>query len=186
MSTSKPWFDARDQLPENLTDYWWDWLSKPYKLSEAFKRVARVLCVNVIGQQFETILPDEALYLNLEVNEKSFLRQVYISGDGQRFEYARVIIPVKTYEKYFKQLENLGSNLIGEKVLYDFPGMKRSKFEYAALNVQDPRFEVALCSFEGERPDALWARRSVFWLDGLPLSVMEVFLPGIPVFPAVD
>lgn len=186
MPTSTLWFDARDRLPANLTDFWWDWLSRPYKLSEAFRRVATALSVDVISQQFDSILTDEALYLDLQADEKPFLRQVYILGDGNRFEYARVIIPPETYEKHFKQLENLNSNLIGEKVLYSHPGMKRSAFEYTALTAQDSRFEIASAGFTGGKPDVLWARRSIFWLDGLPLSVMEVFLPGIPPFRAVD
>ncbi|MFO1259398.1 MAG: chorismate lyase [Gammaproteobacteria bacterium] len=182
MATSISWSDTRDTLPANPSDFWWDWLSKPYKLSEAFKRVATVLSVDVISQQFENILPDEMLLLTLEAHEKPFLRQVYILGDDQRFEYARVIIPTKTYEKHFSQFEDLGSNLIGENLLYAYPGMKRSGFEYAALRTQDPRFEVALAGLEGERPDVLWIRRSIFWLDDLPLAVIEVFLPGIPPF----
>jgi chorismate lyase len=184
MSTPVQWSHTRQTLPENLTDYAWNWLSRPYKLSEAFRRVATTLSVVVLSQAVSDILPDEAVYLKLEGRVKPFLRQAYISGDNNRFEYARVIVPPATYEKLFKQFDSLDANLIGEKMLYSHPGMKRSEFEYAAILSNDSRYMKALEGFSGEKPPILWARRSLFWLDELPLSVMEIFLPGIPDFKA--
>lgn len=184
MSTPVQWSHLRQSLPENLTDYAWNWLSRPYKLSEAFRRVATTLSVVVLSQAFSDILPDEAAYLKLEIRAKPFLRQAYILGDNNRFEYARVIVPSATYEKLFKQLDSLDANLIGEKMLYSYPGMKRSEFEYAAMLPHDSRYMTALEGFPADKPPVLWARRSIFWLDELPLSVMEIFLPGIPEFKA--
>ena len=60
MKQTPLWDKERSQLGLPVPERAWDWLSRPYKLSVAFKRVVSTLKVDVISQCFEPVLKDEA------------------------------------------------------------------------------------------------------------------------------
>ena len=176
------WFKKREHSPYYLSNFWWEWLSKPTHLSAAFKRVANSVDLKVLSQQFEAPSKDEAQYLSIRPFEEVFLRQVYIYGDDKRFEYARVLIPKETYYVHFNEFKNLGSSFIGEKLLYANTKAPRSQFEYTALKPTDTRFQIALKGEGFNRCKVIWARRSLFHLEHYPLAIIEIFIPHLPFF----
>lgn len=177
------WVSALSLL-QPTSDQVMAWLSKPYILSKALKRVTQSLQVKVLDQHFSQALDDEYAVLNLAKTQLPFVRQVFLIDESERpLTYGRVIIPKATYEAHFKDFDKLGSNLLGETLLYRNPDVTRSQFEFACLNENDPR-----CAFVYEHihqeiaRQPLWARRSIFYIKSLPLLVSELFLPFLPAY----
>ena len=63
-------------------------------------------------------------------------------------------------------------------MLFTNPITKRTPFGFRKLNPTHPLFYQA-CKNMTILPDKLWARRSLFTLDGQPILVTEVFFPAI-------
>lgn len=141
------------------------WMTKPYVLTHALRRVCKLLTVNVVSQQFSTVMPEESSKLGLDETALPFIREVILEGDGVPLTYGRVIIAPQTYHNHFAAFKDLGAQPIGETLLYNNPESTRSCFEYAKTE------------------DGLWARRSLFTLRQDPLLVTEFFLPSLPDYP---
>ncbi len=161
----------------------YQWLTKPYILSKALKRVSQSLTVNVLNQQFDAAIDDEYSILKMSANELPFVRQVFLIGDNEvPLTYGRVIIPRATYDAHFPDFEKLGGKLIGETLLYNNPDVERDNFEYACLSADDARCAFVYQHLPQLPLDPLWARRSVFHMKGMPLLVTELFLPFLPAY----
>lgn len=143
----------------------YDWMTKPYVLSAALKRVCDTLSVEVIAQKITQARESEYLALQMPPSALPLVREIYLKGDEVPWVYCRVVIPPQTYERFATQFEQLGNNLLGETLLYDNPGVVRSAFEYGYFP-KEHRF----------------GRRSIFWMQSMPLLVTEIFLPAIPAF----
>jgi len=156
------WVTEVDKLLPSV--HFYEWMTKPYILSQALKRICHSLTVEVISQEFTNAHSNEYSLLGLTKGDVPFIRQVILLGDGIPFTKGRVVIHPTTYQNHFAQFAALGSQLIGETVLHNNnPDVTRSRFEYAHLE-------------EG------WARRSVFWIKKDPLLVSEIFLPILPAY----
>ena len=163
-----------------------EWLTKPYILSHALKRISKALTVKVLDQRFGHAYEDEYAILNITPDPLPFVRQVFLQGDDESpLTYGRVIIPNATYHVHFPQFETLGTNLLGETLLYNNPDVSRGPFEYVHV---PPRHSLATQVYDHLPIDyprqPLWGRRSVFWIKTAPLLVMELFLPLLPPYPA--
>ncbi len=93
--------------------------------------------------------------------------------------YARVTIPWRTFEVNKTAFETLGTQPIGETMLYNNPSVIRSGFEIKCLK-QDDRLLYDAVKHQAVTVNELWARRSVFYLQKNPLLITEVFFPFIP------
>lgn len=129
-------------------------LIQAYNLSQELRKLCKNLTVQIISQKLSSALPEEQAALNIQENN-SFIREVYLQGDGVNLVHARVIAPNATYRKYQTKFDNLGSNFLGKHFLYKHKHT-RSPFTYQ----QD-------------------SRSSIFELDGYKLMVIEKFLETI-------
>lgn len=158
-----------------------EWLTAPYILSQALKRVCNHLTLKVIGQKFSAAYQDEYQILNIENTELPLVRQILLLGDEVPFTYGRVIVPLSTHQHHFSQFESLGSNLLGETMLYRNPDVTRGAFEYGYVEPAHPLatevYGILPLDFLRQ---PLWGRRSVFWIKSLPLLVTEMMLPTLP------
>ncbi len=169
-----PWRSDLTEL-KPTSDQVCAWLTKPYILSKALKRVSESLIVDVLEQRFTDAIEDEYAILAMPSSTIPFVRQVFLIGDNQQpLTYGRVIIPPATYDAHFQDFEKLGGKLIGETLLYHNPDVVRSGFEYACLDKADPRCAFVYQQLPTLPHDPLWARRSVL--------VTELFLPFLPAF----
>ncbi len=115
--------------------------------------------------------------------EVPFVRQVLLQNeDNIALTYGRVIIPPKTYEVHFSQFEKLGTNLIGETLLYNNPDVTREPFEYAYVNHSHLLAQKVFTALAQDSNKDLWGRRSVFLIKSSPILVTELFLPSLPLF----
>lgn len=173
-----------DYIPPSVSE----WLRKPFVLSEALRRVCDNFSVKISDQSVKSLYADEIAALKCFESELGYVRETYLGDTTNPLVYARVSMPVSTYEVYKTQLENLGSRPIGETLLYKDPTYTRSEFEVKRLSQDDELLFDALVHHHFYRAviskDAssheLWARRSVFKLSGNPLLITEVFMPDIP------
>ncbi|MGV6807898.1 MAG: chorismate--pyruvate lyase family protein [bacterium] len=116
--------------------------------------------------------PTEARALHLKPRHNALIREVILFGQNQPWVFARTVVPQTTLTGRLKSLSRLDNRPLGA-LLFSDPSMSRGPMEIARFtdrNVMVPRpvFDLA---------DAVWGRRSVFFLDGKPLLVNEIFLP---------
>ncbi|NDP49432.1 MAG: chorismate lyase, partial [Sulfuriferula multivorans] len=71
----------------------------------------------------------------------------------------------------------LGSRPLGE-ALFNNPRIQRKALVFRKLTPRHPLFR-RIDRYQTQATRVLWARRSLFCLNGRPLLVTEVFLPAI-------
>ena len=127
---------------------------------------------------------DEARVLTLRLDAWAWSREVQLLCGDRPWVFARTLIPAATLNGRGRRLTHLGTRPLGE-VLFADPGIHRGPVEIARIVAGQTLHQRAFTGFI-EPPDAIWGRRSVFWIDGLPLLVCEIFLTDLPVSTAGD
>lgn len=175
---------ASTRVPEALRQ----WLYKPFVLSRALKKVCSHFTVHITDQRIKPLYADEIAALGCYETSNGYIRETYLGDENHPFVYARVTMPESTYLTYKVELDNLGNRPIGETFLYSNPTTTRSQFEIKRITQDDELLfdELVHTNFykavieRNSRVPELWARRSVFSLQGNPLLITEVFLSDIP------
>jgi len=155
------------------------WLTEPDSLT----RRLQLTCdgrfeVQVVSQGRARPLMNEARALGMGHAACGFIRQVRLLCDGRPWVFARSVIPARTLTGRQRRLARLGRRPLGA-LLFSDPTMRRDEMEIACLRRGQGVFVEATRGLR-RTPDAIWGRRSVFYLEGKPLLVSEIFLPGIP------
>lgn len=94
-------------------------------------------------------------------------------GNDTPWVFARSILPLSTLTGRQRRLRRLDARPLGALLFAD-PSMRRGPMQLgqvASLNLPLP-------GGADENTGLLWGRRSVFFLDGKPLLVSEIFLPA--------
>ncbi len=134
--------------------------------------------VDVRRQVWSRPLPGEARCLGLAQRQAAMVREVVLRCDEQAWVFARTLIPATTLQGGGRRLAHLGDRPLGA-VLFADPKVRRGVMEVARLLPHHVLFTAATEPLGGA-PEALWARRTLFQLEGRPLLVNEVFLPPLP------
>lgn len=100
------------------------------------------------------------------------MREVSLYADGCPVVYARSVLSQESMRGAWQVLSKIGNKPIGA-VLFSDPGIRRSQLVYKKLDAQHSLRHILV------RNETLWARRSVFIRDKMPLLVNEVFMPEI-------
>ena len=103
-------------------------------------------------------------------------REIELVCDGQVWVFAQTRVPATTLAQH-PWLAQIGRTALGE-ALAAHGRVDRSEFEYALL-LDDSEVVRKALARAGQPPRALWVRRSSFAVDGAPLQLQEVFLPGV-------
>ena len=115
--------------------------------------------LNLIRDEVDKINKDDKIFLD-NIGGDIKVREVILLGNDIPLVYAKSYIPIFTINKGLKKLGHLGKKPLGdilfEKNLFQKKETMFTKFLY--LNSEH------------------WGRRSKYHINGLPLSVMEVFL----------
>ena len=168
-------------LPAGLAD----WLFDPGSLTQRLRRSCPArFCVRVLHQSWARPSRDETRALGLRLDAWTWIREVQLLCGEQPWVFARTLIPAATLRGRGRRLTRLGSRPLGQ-VLFADPKVHRGPVEIAPIVAGQRLHQHAFAGF-AEPPDAIWGRRSVFWIDGrCPLLVCEIFLPALPVSPAL-
>jgi chorismate--pyruvate lyase len=103
------------------------------------------------------------------------VRDIEMGCGARRWMFARTRIPAQTTALH-PWLMHIGDQPLGE-ALAAHGRVTRSEFDFARLYTGDAVDAARARAGLDARP--LWVRRSTFAIDGAPLVVQEVFLPGI-------
>lgn len=177
------WFPGRRSRARDLPAGLADWLLDPGSLT----RRLRGLCgdrfrVRVLRQGWARPGRDEARVLSLRPATWAWTREVQLLCDERPWVFARSLIPARTLRGRGRRLTQLGTRPLGQ-VLFTDPGVHRGPVEIARI-VTGQRLHQRAFAGLAEPPDAIWGRRSVFWIEESPLLVCEIFLPDLPASPA--
>jgi chorismate--pyruvate lyase len=115
--------------------------------------------------------------------ENTFVREILIFCNEKPAWYAQTLIPRKTYECRETQFNNLHTQPIST-ILFRDPNITRENFIYAYLTPSSSEYQQAIQYYKSSMasehvPTGLWARKSIFRIDGEPLSIMEIFFPSV-------
>lgn len=137
--------------------------------------------VRLLRQSWGRPYPSERALLGMHRTDAALIRQVHLLCANRVCVYARTLMPRPSLRGRCRRFASLGTRPLGE-LLFTEPTMTRETLELARLPRGTALYGLAMRGLTA-RPRAIWGRRSIFRVDGLPLLVNEIFLPGIGPFP---
>lgn len=152
------------------------WLSDRGSLTRRLKARHADFRVNPVARGFAPPFPDEAQALHLSAKAHAYVRDVLLIGGGQNRVFAHSVLPRSSLRGGWCGITRLGTKPLGE-ALFTAPRIRRLALTMRRLDARHPLYRAAR-RHTGLTARHLWARRSVFCLDGRPLLVTEVFLPA--------
>ena len=174
-----PWLPLRRLRHGEVSVGSLDWLRDQGSLTrKVVQRCGGRFRVQVLEQGWTQPLPGEGLLLDMAQRQTAMLREVLLLCNEVPWVFARTLIPASTLQGAGRRLAHLRDRPLGALLFAD-PRVKRGALEVARLLPHHVLFRSAVDSLP-VAPDALWARRTLFQLEGRPLLVNEVFLPEIP------
>jgi chorismate--pyruvate lyase len=146
------------------------WLLETQSLTAKFRQTCPHLQVEVLSEKWERPSTQEAIALNLPLNEWAWVRCIVLKCDELPLLYARTIIPACLPKNPWFALKSLGSRPLGE-VLFTLKNRQRSAFVLSRMSTSLPYFSPS-------KPpsDDYLARQSCFYQGSFPLLLTEVFL----------
>ncbi len=159
-------------LHQTLSNSLKDWLLEPGSLTARLIANSDHFEVKLLRQGFGKPFMSEYQSLNILPNRFANIREVLLICDGKPWVFARTIIPVSTLCGKEKALLKLGTTSLGH-LLFQYPDVQRSPFEIAQVLPEHYQYQRA--SQIKSQKNILYARRSVFEINGKPLSVSETF-----------
>lgn len=153
------------------------WLVDNGSLTQRLKASCQRFSVERVRQKRARPLPDEALLLKLAPHERALLREVALCCDGTQAVFAHSVLPHRSLRGAWQHLGRLGNKPLGA-ALFANPNVVRTPLSFRKLNPRHALYARAVVHL-AEKPQCLWARRSLFMLHNAPILVTEVFLPGV-------
>jgi len=177
--TGRGWREATETLRRRLPPRAQDWLYDRCSLTSRLQRAcgSGSFAVSVLSQQRRRPLADERRLLGMREYEYALIRQVYLQCDGQRWVYARTVVPLRSLRGRGRRLASLGNRPLGAMLFAD-RSVRRGRMQVARLSAGDRVFDRAVAGL-AVIPEHIWGRRSLFHYAGRPLLVNEIFLPGV-------
>ncbi|MFL0797845.1 MAG: chorismate lyase [Cellvibrionaceae bacterium] len=170
------WSNAKLQVPRR----WKTWLLDQGSLTARLQQLSGgQFSVHRLSQAWGRPTLSERRALGLDHHQLALVREVLLYGGDQPWVYARSILPAATLTGPLRSLRQLDEKPLGA-LLFSNPTMCRGDIEVAKVPVAylPPSAHGVVESLQ--ETDALWGRRSVFFLYDKPLLVSETFLPEFP------
>lgn len=155
----KPWLINSDSLTIRLQKRYTHFVVKPILI------------------KFAKPLADESTLLSSPYYKQALIREVLLMGNDNAVVYAHSVLPRASLRGPWNGLSKIGNQSLGE-TLFANPKVKRTCLTYKKLARHHP-ISTRLAKHMQLEPAALWARRSIFVLNGAKIMVTEVFLPRI-------
>ena len=157
-----------------------DWLLSHGSLTRLVQRHCSDFRVKPVFQALALPCGDELAVLDLRCGELALVREVYLYCGDTPVVFAHSVVARKNLRGAWRGLSGLGNRSLGA-ALFANPKVKRMPFQFKKLNSLHPLFRRACRGLQAapSAPSCLWARRSLFSLNGKSILVTEVFLPAI-------
>ena len=162
-----PFWQHRPHAPAALRAWLLDRGSLTHRLQQRCRRFE----VEVLHQHWQRALPDEAALLGIAPHTHALVREVLLRCDGRAVVFARSILPRTSLLGAWRDLGRIGSRPLGGALFSD-PRIRRAPLRFCRCHLR----QVPQAAGQG---GALWARRSLFSLQGRRILVSECFLPAI-------
>jgi len=120
---------------------------------------------------------EESGLLHMPNAASVLIREVLLYGNGRPVVFAHSILPRSSLRGEWRGLGRLGNKPLGA-TLFANPKVKRTPLNFKKLAAQHALYQAATRGLT-EKPEYLWARRSVFSLNCANILVTEVFLPEL-------
>jgi chorismate--pyruvate lyase len=150
------------------------WLREPGLLTERLRACCEGEPGLVVVAENEAPLASADAALLRASGNAAFVREIELTCDGRPWVFAQTLVPQATLVRQ-RWLASLGRAALGER-LAALSALERGPLEFARLVPGDRLYHRAVRE-RRDPPDALWARRSWFAIEGDRLLVQEVFLP---------
>ena len=178
------------KVQQNRTVFRHPWLKKPIRaqplqswlidsgsLTSRLKRQYPDFFVHPLGLKNAKALLGESTLLGLKASQYAINREVFLMGNFQPLVFAHSVMPKKSLRGSWSRLGKLGNKPLGA-ALFANPRVVRAPLCFKKLSPHQALYQKATKHLTG-KPAYLWARRSVFNLNGAKILVTEVFLPQI-------
>ncbi|MCU7915956.1 MAG: chorismate lyase [Candidatus Thiodiazotropha sp. (ex Gloverina cf. vestifex)] len=174
------WGEWRSQRLREIPSGVQTWLRDSGSLTRKVIKACDHGCfrVRLLHQGWGRPLNSERKVMKTRRGVITLVREVELLCDEQPWVFARTLIPATSLQRSVRRLTQLGEKPLGA-VLFSDPKVHRGVTQIARLQPKHPLFDAA-CIHIDDRPEMLWARRTMFYLAGRPLLVNEIFLPDIP------
>lgn len=154
------------------------WLTDDNSLTARIRARCGCFSLQVVSQGKGRVVPDERAALGVHHHGELWIREVLLVADGVPVVFARSVVPATAIPAGWHLLHGLGGRPLAN-VLFNDPRVARSPLEAARLDARDSRWYDAARATGRSGLPPLWARRSAFRRNGMPLLITEVFLPEI-------
>lgn len=167
----------QSQVPSHLSASLKNWLLDAGSLTARLQHQCAHFHVQLLGQQVVTCSPEEANQV-INAGSEVLAREVLLNCDGVAQVFARSLLPLSSLTGEQQQLAQLGEQPLGQ-VIFNQTDMQRSAIEVAEFKpVEHSKLNQLLTELNQNTQQALWGRRSTFYVAHKPLLVAEMFLPA--------
>lgn len=163
--------------PVNLPRQLRKWLTCRGSLTGQLKAHCAHFRVHPVATGFAFSHADEHASLHLRTGMLAYVREVVLMCDQRPVVFAHSVLPCAGLRGGWNGITRLGTRPLGE-ALFNNPRIQREALAYRQIDARHPLFRAARLNHPLST-QVLWARRSVFRLNGHLLLVTEVFLPEI-------
>ncbi len=153
------------------------WLRDRGSLTRRIQQRCTSFAVRGVRSGLARIALDESALLGIAPQQMAYSREVFLYADGQPVVFAHSALADAHLRGVWSAVRTLGSKPLGA-LLFAHPLVARKPLHYQTLRNTHPLYKRA-AGILNDPPHRLWARRSLFHLNGAPLLVTEVFLPAI-------
>lgn len=167
------WLAHPHPIPRSLRS----WLSDRGSLTQRLKARCASFRVVPLATGIARPNPDEYALLGMASDSRAYVREVLLLCNEVPVVFAHSVLPHAGLRGGWNGITRLGSRSLGEALFSDHR-IARQPLAYRQLRQGHSLFH-AIARQQPLAASSLWARRSVFCLNGHPLLVTEVFLPAI-------
>ncbi|MCB1935212.1 MAG: chorismate lyase [Nitrosomonas sp.] len=153
------------------------WLQDRGSLTRRIQERCEQFYVEPVFQQLTRIYGDEWIKMKVRSDELAMVREVYLYCCDKPVVFAHSVIPRPGLRGAWRALSGLGNRSLGS-MLFRNPRIKRTPLEFKKIGSGHFLYDRAVTRLT-TLPAHLWARRSLFTLQGQSILVTEVFLPDI-------
>lgn len=176
-----------------------DWLGDKGSLTKRLQQRYANFSVQAVAVKYAKPIVDEAALLHSQSYKAALIREVLLMGDNQAVVFAHSVLPSASLRGAWHGLGRLGNQPLGA-TLFANPKVQRTPLSYKKLSANHTLYQhamkcLALHSMQTsiqtsiqtptqkkpvhQKPNYLWARRSIFRLNRANIMVTEVFLPQL-------